>query len=44
MFDGAATFEGLSINHAVLPGVNLLNNLTNVLIRFRVGTFACMAD
>ena len=44
MFDGAASFEGLSINHAVLPGVTLLNNLTNVLMRFRVGTFACMAD
>ena len=44
VFDGAATFKGLSINHAVLSGINLLNNLTQVLTRFRVGRFACMAD
>ena len=44
MFDGAATFKGLSINHAVLSGVILLNNLTPVLTRFRVGRYACMAD
>ena len=44
VFDGAATFKGLSINHAVLSEVNLLNNLTHVLTRFRVGRYACMAD
>ena len=44
MFDSAATFKGLSINYAVLPWVNLLTNLPNVLMRFRVGIFACMAD
>ena len=58
MYDGAATFKGLSINHAALSEVNslmsinhavlsednLLNNLTQVLTRFRVGRYACMAD
>ena len=44
VFDGAASFKGASLNDAVLPGSNLLNNLVDVLIRFRLGKFACMAD
>ena len=44
MFDGAASFKGASLNDAVLSGSNLLNNLVDVLIRFRLGKFACMAD
>ena len=44
VFDGAATFQGLSLNDAVFPGVNLLYDLVGVLNRFRLGRFACMAD
>ena len=44
VFEGAATFQGLSLNKAVLPGVNLLNGLVGVLSRYRLGRFACMAD
>ena len=44
MYDGAATFGGVSLNQAVLAGTNLLNNLVEVLTRFRLGKFACMAD
>ena len=44
VFDGAATFQGLSLNDAVFPGVNLLNGLVGVPNRFRLGRFACMAD
>ena len=44
VYDGAATFKGMCLNHAVLPGANLLNRLTDVLTRFRLGRFACMAD
>ena len=44
VYDGAATFKGVCLNHAVLPGANLLNRLTDVLTRFRLGRFACMAD
>ena len=44
VYDGAATFEGVSLNQAVLAGTNLLNNLVEVLTRFRFGKFACMAD
>ena len=44
VYDGAATFKGMRLNHAVLPGANLLNRLTDVLTRFRWGRFACMAD
>ena len=44
VFDGAATFGGVSLNQAVLAGTNLLNSLVEVLTRFRLGKFACMAD
>ena len=44
VFDGAASFKGASLNDAVLLGSNLLNNLVDVLIRFRLGKFACMAN
>ena len=44
VFDGAGTFQGLSLNDAVFPGVNSLNGLVGVLNRFRLGRFACMAD
>ena len=44
VFDEAATFDGTALNDAVLPGINLLNELVDVLTRFRVGRYACMAD
>ena len=44
VYDGVATFKGICFNHAVFPGANLLNRLTDVLDRFRLGRFACMAD
>ena len=44
VFDGAATFKGVSLNDGVLLGVNLLNGLVEVLTRFRLGKYACMAD
>ena len=36
--------EDLSLNQAVLAGENLLNKLVEVLIRFRLGKYACVAD
>ena len=44
VFDGAATFKGVSLNDGVLPGINVLNCLVEVLTRFRLGKYACMAD
>ena len=44
VYDGAAVAEGMSINQAVLAGENLLNGLVEVLIRFRLGRYACVAD
>ena len=44
VYDGAATVAGVSRNQAVLAGTNLLNNLVEVLTRFRLGKFAAMAD
>ena len=42
--DGSAVFDGMSLNQVVLAGENLLNNLEEVLVRFRLGKFACVAD
>ena len=44
VFDRAATYGGVALNDAVFAGTNLLNSLVNVLIRFRLAKFACMAD
>ena len=44
VYDGAAVAEVMSINQAVLAGENLLNGLVEVLIRFRLGRYACVAD
>ena len=44
VYDGAAMVEGMSLNQAVLAGENLLNNLVEVLTRFRLGKYACVAD
>ena len=44
VYYGAAVAEGMSINQAVLADENLLNGLVEVLIRFRLGRYACVAD
>ena len=44
VYDGAVTFKGMCLKHAVLPDANLLNLLTDVLTHFRLGRFACMVD
>ena len=44
VYDGAAMFNGMSLNQVVLAGENLLNKLVEVLIRFRLGKYACVAD
>ena len=40
VYDGAAAVQGMSLNQAVFVGENLLNNLVEVLTRFRLGKFA----
>ena len=42
VYDGVATVGGVCLIQAVLAGTNLLNNLVEVLTRFRMGKFACM--
>ena len=44
VYDGVAMINGMSLNQIVLAGENLLNNLVEVLIRFRLGSYACVAD
>ena len=44
VFDGAASYKGFLLNDAAYPGLNLLNGLVEVLTRFRLGKYTCMAD
>jgi len=43
VYDGA-TVGGVSLNQAMFAGENFLNGLVNVLMRFRMGKYACVAD
>ena len=44
VYNGAAVAEGMFINQAVLEGENFLNCLLDVLIRFCLSRYACVAD
>ena len=44
VFDAAAKFSNTSLNSNLLTGPDLLNNLVSVLLQFRVGKVAIMAD
>ena len=44
VFDCAATYQGTSLNDAILQGPNMMNNLAGVLIRFRTEPVAVVAD
>ena len=44
VFDASAKFQNTSLNDNLLPGIDLLNNLISVLLRFREGRYAVIAD
>ena len=44
VYHGATITEAACINQAVLSGENLLNNVVEVLMPFRLGKYACVAD
>ena len=44
VYDGVAAYKGMCLNNAVLGGINLLNNLVELLTRFRLGKYACKPD
>ena len=44
VFDLSAEFQGVSLNKELLPGPDLMNSLSGVLIRFRQENVAAMCD
>ena len=44
VYDGSDAVNGTSLNQVVWSGENFRNNLVEVLIRFRLGKFACVAN
>ncbi|KAK3082658.1 hypothetical protein FSP39_001646 [Pinctada imbricata] len=44
VFDSSAIFNGMSLNKVLMTGPDLMNNLQGVLLRFRCGQIAIMAD
>ena len=44
VYDKSVVDDGQSLNQAVFSGENLLKNLLEVLTRFRLGKFVCVAD
>ncbi|WP_204107517.1 reverse transcriptase domain-containing protein [Streptococcus dysgalactiae] len=44
VFDGAAKFNGVSLNDRLHQGPNVVQNLVQVLLRFRIGRFALSGD
>ena len=44
VFNASAEFQGTSLNKNLLPGVDFLNNLTDVLTKFRTGKYAVTGD
>ncbi len=44
VFDCSAAYQGVSLNTELIPSPNLTNTLIGVLVRFRLGKIAIMAD
>ena len=44
IYDGSAAVDGQCINDCMLFGPDLLNSLTDILTKFRMGQYALMAD
>ena len=44
VFDASAKYQGTSFNENLLPGIDFLNNLVNVVTKFRTGKYAVIGD
>ena len=40
VFDASAKQQGTSLNESLSPGIDFLNNLVNVITKFRTGKYA----
>ena len=44
VFDTSAKYQGTFLNENLLPGIDFLNNLVNVITKFRTGKYAIIGD
>ena len=44
VFDASAKYHGTTLNENLLPGIDFLNNLANVITKFRTGKYAIIGD
>ena len=44
VFDASGKCQGTSLNENLLPGIDFLNTLVNIIIKFRIGKYAIIGD
>ena len=44
VFDASSKYQGTSLNENLLPEIDFLNNLVNVITKFRTGKYAIIGD
>ena len=44
VFDASAKYQDTSLNENLLPGIHFLNNLVNIITKFRTGKYTIIVD